>query len=123
MSTSKKDPGSWLPNIQDPGFWRILDLRFSLSRGILDILDHVSGTLSWYPRDLGSKTEKILLDPRDPGLGKIVMGSCGSWMLNNSYVSGSRRYFTSNEILLLVPISMHYLSLSTVQNFNHIGID
>ena len=43
-----------------------LDLIFSFSRGILEILDPVR-TLPWDPRDLGSLREIILLDPGDPG--------------------------------------------------------
>ena len=33
------------------------------------MLDHVTATLPWDPRDLGSRTENILLDPMDPGSG------------------------------------------------------
>ena len=50
-----------------------MDLIFSFSLGILEILDPVTATLPWDPRDLGSRTEKILPDPGDPGssLGKL----------------------------------------------------
>ena len=60
---------------QDPGYWKILDLIFSFSRGILEILDF-RATLSWYPKDIGSQTEKLLPDHEDPRswLGKL---SCG----------------------------------------------
>ena len=44
-----------------------MDLVFSFSLGILDILDPVAAKLLWDPRDLGSLIEKILLDPGDPG--------------------------------------------------------
>ena len=44
-----------------------MDLTFSFSLGILEILDLVTATLPWDPRDLGSQTEKILPDPGDPG--------------------------------------------------------
>ena len=64
---SQKDPGSWISRIQDPRSWSILDLVFSFSLGILDILDPVAAKLLWDPRDLGSLIEKILLDPGDPG--------------------------------------------------------
>ena len=33
---------------------------------MLEILDSVTAILPWDPRDLGSRTEKILLDPEDP---------------------------------------------------------
>ena len=45
----------------------MLDLTFSFSHGILEILDPVTATLPWDPKDLGSRAEKILLDPGDPG--------------------------------------------------------
>ena len=51
-------------NLQDPRSFGILDLAFSFSLGILEILDPV---LPWDPRDLRSRPEKILLDPGDPG--------------------------------------------------------
>ena len=37
-------------------------------------LDPVMATLSWAPRDPGSRAEKISLDPMDPGsyLGKLL---------------------------------------------------
>ena len=80
---SQKDPGYWIPKIQDTRSWRILDLTFSFPLGILEILDSVTGTLPWDPRDLESWTEDILLDPGDPGssLGKLSWdlvdhGSC-----------------------------------------------
>ena len=80
---SQKDPRSWIPRIQDPGSCGILDLAFSLSHGILKILDPVTAILPWDPRDLGSRTENILLDPGDPGssLSKLSwdladLGSC-----------------------------------------------
>ena len=53
-------------DLQDPGS-EILDIVLSFSPGILQILDLVTATLPWDPRDLGSRTEKILLDPGDPG--------------------------------------------------------
>ena len=64
---SQKDPRSWISKIQDPGFCGILDIIFSFSHGILKILDLVMAMLPWDPRDLGSRTEKIMLDPGDPG--------------------------------------------------------
>ena len=73
MPGSQKDPGSWIPRIQDPRSWRILDLIFSFSLGILEILDIATAALPWDPTDRGSRTEKIFLDPGDPGssLGKL----------------------------------------------------
>ena len=64
---SRKDPRSWSSRIQDPGSCRILDPIFSFSHGILEILDPVTATLPWDPRDLESQTDKILPDPGDPG--------------------------------------------------------
>ena len=61
-----RDPGSPGSRIQDLGVG-ILDLAFSFSLGILQILNPVKATLPWDPRDLRSWTEKILLDPEDPG--------------------------------------------------------
>ena len=54
---SQKDPRSWIPRIQDPGSCRILNLTLSFSHGILEILETVTTTFSWDPRDLGSQTE------------------------------------------------------------------
>ena len=51
---------------QDPGSFRILD-PILFSCGILEILDPVTATLPWDPRDLGSQTDEILPDPGDPG--------------------------------------------------------
>ena len=64
---SQKEPGSWILRIQHPGSWTILDLIFTFSHGILEILDPVTATLPRDPRDLGSRTEKILPDPGYPG--------------------------------------------------------
>ena len=61
-----RDPGSTGSRIQDPGSWRILDPIFSFSHGILEILNLFTATLRWDPKDLGSRTERILLDPVDP---------------------------------------------------------
>ena len=77
-----RDPGS-----QDPGSEILEDLGSYIlfSLGILEILDFVTVTaiLPWDARDLGSRTEKILLDPEDPlsSLGKL---SCRSWILHNN---------------------------------------
>ena len=55
-------------DLQDPGSesWRILDLMFLFSPGILEIMDPVTALLPRDPMDLGSRAEKILLDPGDP---------------------------------------------------------
>ena len=77
---SQSDPGSWISRIQDPRSWGILDLIFSFSLGILEILDPVLDRILDHvkdpvtdPRDLGSRTERITLDPGDSGssLGKL----------------------------------------------------
>ena len=67
MPRFQKDLRSWIPRIQDPGSCKILDLVFSFFRGILEILDLVTATLPWDPRELGSKIDKILPDLGDPG--------------------------------------------------------
>ena len=64
---SQKDPRSWISRIQDPRSWRIVDLIFSFSPGILEILDPVMAILPRDPRDLGSRIENIIMDPGDPG--------------------------------------------------------
>ena len=96
---SQKDPGSWIPRVQDPRSWRILDLIFSFSLGILEILDPATAALPWDPADHGSRTEKISLAPGDPGssLGKLW------WDLTQQYVTASWRSCASSKILLLVP--------------------
>ena len=63
---SQKDPRSWISRIQDPGSCGILDLIFSFSHGILNMLDPVAAILPWDPKDPGSQTKNILLDPVDP---------------------------------------------------------
>ena len=75
---SKKDPGSGIYRIQHLGSWRTLDLIFSFSHGILEILDTVTATLPWDSRDLGSRTEKSfcwilgILDPARAGCCAIL---------------------------------------------------
>ena len=86
MPRFQKDPGSWIPGIQDTSFCGILDLMFSFSRGILEILDLVTAALSRDPRDLGSQTEKMLLDAVDHGSYDCVAGSCRSCTLNIHFV-------------------------------------
>ena len=56
---SKKNPGSWISRIRDPGSCRMLDLTFSFSYGILEILDPVTATLPWDPKDLGSLANRF----------------------------------------------------------------
>ena len=60
-----RDPGSPGSRVRDLG--RILDLIFSFAYGILEILNPGAASLPWDTRDLGSRTEEILLDPGDPG--------------------------------------------------------
>ena len=57
------------PRIQDPGCCSIQDLIFSFSHRILKILDPVTTTFTWDPRDLGFRTENFVLDPEDLGSG------------------------------------------------------
>ena len=64
-SQNIRDPGS--PGCRIRRNWRTLDPIFLFSRGILGILDHIAETLSWDLRDLGSQTERMSLDPGDPG--------------------------------------------------------
>ena len=65
---SQKDPRFWIPRTQDPGSCWILDLIFSFSHGILEILDLVTTTFSWDPRDPGSRTKIFcwILEILDP---------------------------------------------------------
>ena len=65
MPRSQKRSG--ILDLQDPRSWSILNLAFSFSLEILEILDPVTATLPWGPRDLRSRPKKILLDPGDPG--------------------------------------------------------
>ena len=121
MPRSQKDPRSWISRIQDFGSCRILDLIFSFSHGILKILDLVTAALPWDPRDFGSQTDQILLDPGDPGssLSKL------SWDLLDlgSYTTIMSLYFGHRlhpmKFCFWFPIPMRCLNLSTVRNFNH----
>ena len=120
MPRSQKDPISWIPRIQDPGSCGILDPIFSFSHGILKILDPVTAILPWDPRDLGSRTENILLDPGDPGssLSKLSwdladLGSCTT--IRSLYFEHLLQPMT---FYFWFPISMRCLNLSTVKNFN-----
>ena len=63
---SQKDPRSWITRIQHPGSCRILELIFSFSHEILEILDPATATLPWDLRDLGSQTDNLPV-PGDPG--------------------------------------------------------
>ena len=64
----------------------ILDLTFPFSHEVLEILDPFTATLPWDPKDFGSRTEKILLDPGDPGssLEQVAVGACRSWILHKN---------------------------------------
>ena len=72
-----RDPGS-------PGSWRILDLTFSAFHEILEMFDPVTATLPWDPKDLGSRTENIRLDPSWIQLEQVVVRSCRYWILHNN---------------------------------------
>ena len=120
---SQKDPGSWISRIQDPRSWGILDRIFSFSHGILEILDPVMATLSWDPRDLGSRTEKILLDTGDPGSSLREL----SWDLADfGFCTTVCHYFEDTwhltKFWFWFPISIRRLNLSTVKIFNDIFI-
>ena len=56
-------------DLQDPGseILEYIGSSFLFSLGILGILNPVTATLPWDPRDFGSQTEKTLLDSGDPG--------------------------------------------------------
>ena len=120
MPRSQKDPRSWIPRIQDPGSCRILDSIFLFSHGILKILDPVTAILPWDPRDLGSRTENILLDPVDPGssLSRVSwdLADLGSCITMSQYFE---HLLQPMMFCFWFPISMRCLNLSTVKNFNH----
>ena len=117
---SQKDRRSGISSIQDPGFYRILDRIFSFSHGILEILVPVT-KFPWDPRDLGSRTDMILLDPEDPGSSLSSL----PWDLADlgSYTIIMSLYFDhplhQMPFCLWFSISMRFLTLSTVNNFNH----
>ena len=121
MPRSQKDPRSWISRIQDPGSCRILDLIFSFSHGILEILDPVTATLLWDHMDFGSQTKRILLYPGDPGssLSKLscVLADIGSYTTMMSLYSEHPLY--PMNFCFWFPISMRCVNLSTVNNFNH----
>ena len=110
---SQKDPGSWILRIQDPGSWEILDLTFSFSLGILQILGPVMATMPGDPRDIGSRTGRILLDP-----GSSLSKS--SWDLADlgSYLTIIPLYFEHPlhqvKFCFWFPISMGCLNMSIV---------
>ena len=97
---------------QDPGSCRILDLAFSLShgilkiwilsrqycRGILGILDLRQERFCWI---LGSWIH----------LEQVVVGSWRSWILHNSKATVFWTSFTTNDILLPVPLIYALLKL------------
>ena len=115
---SQKDPGSWIPRIQDLGSWSILDPIFLFSRGILEILDPAKAILPWGARDLvsrkkdsaGSWGSRIQFD-------KVVVIFCRSWILHNNNVTVFWTSFTFNEILLLIPQIYALLKLEHCYEF------
>ena len=123
-SRMQKYPGSWISRTQHPGYCGILDLICPFCRVIVEILDPVTSTLSWDSRDLWSRTEKMLLDPESPW----------SYLAELSWDHADPEFCTTIMSLDLqnplhpmrfwfyFPISMRYLNLRTVQNFNHILI-
>ena len=123
MPRSQKDQGFWIPRIQDRRPGRVLDLISSFSLGIIEILDPVTATMPWDPRDLGSRTEKILLDLGDPGysLGKLSwdLRGLGSCTTISPYLEDPLHPM---KFCLWFPISERCLNLRTVNIFNHILI-
>ena len=119
---SQKDPGSWIPRIQDPRYWSILDLIFSFSLVILEILYPATPTLLWDPRDPGSWTEKILLDPGDPGSSLRALSRDLADLGSHTTICLCIfwRSLTYNVIFFLFPISISRLNLSTVNVFSHV---
>ena len=99
---SEKDLWSRIPRIQDPRSWRILDLIFSFSHGILKILDHIMATCRKIPGilDLRQKRFGWILEIQP---GRVIVRSCRSWILHNNSATASWVFFTSNEFYLLVP--------------------
>ena len=121
---SEIDLGYRIPRIQELRSWRILDLIFSFSHGILEILDPVTATLPWDPRDLGSRTEKILLDPGYPesSSGELSwdhadLGSCITKVPLHHECS-----LHPINFIFWFPICRRWLNFSTVTIFNHILI-
>ena len=108
---------------QDPGSGILQDLGscLSFSHGILEILDPVTTTFPWDPGELGSCTEKILLDPGDPGssLSNLLYDLADF----GSYTTIMPLYFEHPlhpmKFCFWFSISMRFLSLSTVNKFNH----
>ena len=66
---------SGILDLQDPGSGILegLGSYIFFFRGILNILDPVMATFSRDPKDIGYWTEKILLDPGDPGFSLIKL--------------------------------------------------
>ena len=106
---------------QDPGSSRILDLIFSSSHRILEILDPVTATLPWDHRDLGSQTDKILPDLGDPGssLSKLPwdLADLGSYTTIMSLDFDHPLH--PMKFCFWLPIAMRCLNLSSARNFNH----
>ena len=72
--------------ILDPRSWMILDLIFSFSLVILEILDPVTAAFPWDPTDPGSRTEKIFFGSWGSWiqLEQVMVGFCRSWILHNN---------------------------------------
>ena len=88
---------------QDPGSYGILDLMFSFSHGILEILDPVTAALPGILEILDIGDKIFLLDSVDPG-SSLSKSSCDLAGIG-SYTTKCRcilNIFTFNEILLLV---------------------
>ena len=65
-----------------------MDLIFLFSHAILEVLDPVTAILPWGPRNLGFRTENILLAIGDPGsrLSRLSwdLADLGSYPPNNN---------------------------------------
>ena len=92
---------------------------FTFSCGILEILDPVTATLSWDPRDLESQTERMLLDPgnHESCLGKLSwdfvdLGSCTTIM--PLYLKDP---LYPLKFFILFPIALCCLNLSSCYGF------
>ena len=118
IKSSKKirDPGSTEPRIRNLGGSWILCFHFHVGSYILD---PVTATWSWDPGELGSQTEKMLLDPGDPGscldkLSKAIanFGSFPTMML----------LYLEDPLHQIKFCFLNFLNLSTVQNLDHILI-
>ena len=88
---------------------------------ILEILDPVTATLPWDPRDIVSGTENILLDLGDPGscLSKLSSDLANLTSYKNMTSLCFEHPLYPMKFCFWFPISKRCLNISTVKNFNH----